>query len=703
MTANHSPGSCWLGTMSVRSRLQLLLFGLTALLLCSFYLWRQIWNDRAHDLALHGQVQHTIVAMQEIAQAQQALTGLRRGLITGITAALDDTAAAEKHLEQASRLFGEFSVSVTPLKGYDPEGAALLIQIGRQLTDTTRRAVGYAQLKQGDEMSKAVSRFPQVAQPGDERLRTLMLRMQAELSDILQKKDQQQRQHLLEASLAGLLLTLIVAFLALLVSGSVLKPVGKIANALDRIGRGEKLSEPPVTGSDEFGRVGVALAELSQHTAHLNELAYSDALTGLPNRARFEEELQARLKISAPFLVLFCDLDHFRTINDGYGHGFGDGFLRAAGERLQALAGAGAGVFRYSGDLFVVVAPAAEPQTYGEQLRQGMAELGEVGGRKLPLNASFGIARYPDDGPGLEELVSSADAAMYQAKRMGRNSVQIARGEHTLRARNQLELAEDLRAAIGSGQISPYFQPVLDLATGEVVCAEALARWQHPKRGFVPPDQFIAIAEDSGQIDALTDVLLREACTVAAGWMRSGSPRKLAFNLSARQVRAGVVEIISGILRDTGLPPELLEVEITEGAIIERPEHAERLLTDLRSMGVSVALDDFGTGYSSLSYLLRFPIDKIKVDKSFVQHLEGPRQANKIIAATIALAASLDMRLVAEGVEHLGQMLTLYELGCRQQQGWLFAKALPAEEFNRWIASAPLKLDAIVRAQMDAA
>jgi predicted signal transduction protein with EAL and GGDEF domain len=325
--------------------------------------------------------------------------------------------------------------------------------------------------------------------------------------------------------------------------------------------------------------------------------------------------------------------------------------------------------------------------------------------RNLALCVSLGVALHPEDGRTVDALASGADAALFQAKQAGRNVVQFARHDAALRARQRIELADELREALKTGAIQPHFQPIVDLGSGSVVCAESLARWRHPVRGFVPPDQFISIAEDSGQIDALTEQLLRSACATAAGWepLRGHAAPKLAFNLSARQVRQGVVEMVSAVLTETGLPASRLEIEITESAIIERPETAERLLLQLKELGVSVALDDFGTGYSSLSYLMRFPIDKIKVDRSFVSQVNGQRQAGKIVAATISLAASLDITLVAEGVETLGQMVTLYELGCRQQQGWMFSKALPSEEFARWSGKAPLKLDAVIRAQAEAA
>ncbi len=687
------------GPVSVGGRLRVLLLGLVALLLCSYTLSRLISSDGERDQAFYGGVQKTAENLETIGSSQQALAALQAGLIASL---------GERHggFDPAQRsaavdaLFTEYSGHIAALRPIDPTAAAQLINVGEELTDISRRALLLAAGPAADS-SRTVARFAAVAQPGEKHLRSLQRIQLGVLDSARSAKTAVQRDDLWLAGTATILLTLLVAALALLVSRSVLRPVGKIEAALNRISRGERLTSAPVSGDDEFGRVGKALHELSEVTAHLQTVAYLDALTGLPNRTQLEQDVLHRLAQKQPFSLLFCDIDRFRTINDGYGHAFGDRVLLEAGRRLKALAGDDGSVFRYSGDLFAVLAAASGAGTFAERLREGMNALAEIDERRLPLNSSFGVACFPEDGNEMEHLVSAADAAMYQAKRLGRNNVQLALGEHTAKARTHLELAGDLRAAIGTAQLSPYFQPIIDLAAGKLACVEALARWHHPTRGFVPPDQFIAIAESSGQIDALTNHLLREACTVAARWNAAGTPHKLAFNLSAKQVRTGVVELIDNILKETGLPATLLEIEMTEGALIERPEQAERLLTDLRALGISVALDDFGTGYSSLSYLLRFPIDKIKVDKSFVEKLEGQRQAAKIVAATISLARSLDMQLVAEGVEQMSQMLTLYELGCCQQQGWLFAKALPAAEFDRWILTAPLKLDAVVRAQME--
>lgn len=685
----------------VRGRLRMLLAGLAALLVCSVYIGWTSLQERRADQSLDQRTRQTLEGLDQVLAAQRSLTTLRRNLALSIGSDEGSPAVIDGWLDEYRR-------AMAPLAPLQGDGGRMLDEVAGALTVATREADGL--LRSGDigASRRRVGDFPRIGEPAETRLRELATGLQASLHEA-QAIREQERFGARRIAIASLILLAVVVLGAVaLVARSVLPPLDRIHGALARVNRGESLDEPPVRGQDEFGQIGHAVLELSRLNADLRDLAFVDPLTRLPNRASFEADLQARLGKGQAGVVVFADLDQFRNINDGFGHHFGDDLLRAASERLRGLAGAGSSVYRYSADLFVLLLPASADASHDtvlpelERLRHGMAELGSVQERKLPFCCSFGAALFPQDGSEPEALVSAADAAMFQAKRQGRNSVQFARGNYAKQVRHRLDVADELRIALREGQVAPYFQPIIDLAVGEVVCAEALARWKHPTRGYIPPDEFIGVAEDSGQIDALTDHLLRGACTAAAQWHASGIARRLAFNLSARQVRPGVVEMIAGVLRDTGLPPEKLEVEITESAIIEKPELAERLLRELRGLGVAVALDDFGTGYSSLSYLLRFPIDKIKVDRSFVSQLEGQRQAAKIVAATIALASSLEITLVAEGVERLGQMLTLYELGCRQQQGWLFAKALPAAEFERWALSAPLRLDAVVRSQMDA-
>ena len=701
--------------LTVSLRLRLLLAGLVVMLLCAAALFRLNSVSQAHDRQLHSKVAATLDVMQSTQQAKDALVGLRRGLVmaaTGngqpgqdrtpdiqavIAAHLPITQAAASHLQ-----------TIAP-------SAALLLKtaadaLGKAAVD------GNAALMAGQrEQGVAFFRqFPQLGAPAEAALDDLFLRQQLALRQMLKQADGQQQNLLGWAQGLHVLILCLALLAAAMVLTAIFRPLQQLYRALGRVAAGEALEAAPIKGSDEFGQLGGALYDLSQLTSQLNAVAYHDELTALPNRAQFERDVGEALATKAPLALLFADIDHFRTINDGYGHAFGDRVLKAVAARLQWLLQGNTRLYRYSGDLFVLCITGGERfvqtdfraliQAEAERLRGRMAEQLPLEDRSLPLCLSFGVALSPEDGSTTEALVSAADAAMFQAKQLGRNIVQFARGDHALKARRRLELADELRSALKTGAISPYFQPIVDLGSGSVVCAEALARWKHPTRGFVPPDEFIGIAEDSGQIDVLTEQLLRSACATAVNWQPHNGhpPPKLAFNLSARQVRQGVVEMIATVLAESGLPANRLEVEITESAIIERPETAERLLREVRALGVSVALDDFGTGYSSLSYLLRFPIDKIKVDRSFVQQLGGQKQAGRIVAATISLASNLEIMLVAEGVESVGQMVMLYELGCRQQQGWLFAKALPAEDFSRWALNAPLRLDAIVRAQAEA-
>ncbi len=703
-----------LSRFSVSLRLRLLLAALLAILIFGALLLGL--NQRAENAQhqVYARVEHTLDVIQSAERAKDSLVMLRRALAISATSepGRDATVAMQLVIDTHKPL------ALASVKALESLEAATALRVRTAAEAFSQAALAaVAAQKAGDQATAAAKfrQFPQLGAPADEALDSLLSRQQQELRLILKASEAGQlRSQQLILSLHGLLLVL-AAISALMLLNAIFRPLQRIYAAVRVVAQGAALEAPPVSGRDEFGQLGQALYELSQLTAQLNNLAYHDALTGLPNRVQFEHDIAGAIAGKTPFAVLFADIDHFRTINDGYGHFFGDQVLKTVAARLQWLVQGQTRLYRYSGDLFAVFILTSEPfaaarfrtliAAEAERLRCRMTEPLAVEQRSLTLCMSLGVALHPDDGRSTEALISAADAAMFQAKQMGRNVVQFARNDSAIKARQRIELADDLRVALKNGAVLPHFQPIVDLGSGNIVCAESLARWKHPTRGFVPPDVFIGIAEDSGQIDTLTEHLLRIACAAAVLWPshRGHPPPRLAFNLSPRQVRQGVVEMVSGVLNETGLPASRLEIEITESAIIERPETAERLLRELKDLGVSVALDDFGTGYSSLSYLLRFPIDKIKVDRSFVSQLNGQRQAGKIVAATISLATNLEIALVAEGVENIGQMLTLYELGCRQQQGWLFSKALPSEDFDRWALTAPLKLDAVVRAQAEAA
>jgi diguanylate cyclase len=306
-----------------------------------------------------------------------------------------------------------------------------------------------------------------------------------------------------------------------------------------------------------------------------------------------------------------------------------------------------------------------------------------VEGHELHLTPSIGICAYPHDGSDVESLMKNADAAMYHAKEMGRNNYQFFTQEMNTAAHRRLALENDLRHALEREEFVLHYQPQLDLESGDIVGLEALIRWQHPQRGLISPNEFIPVAEDTGLIIDIGEWSLRQACLQAMHWQRTGYPLlQVAVNFSPRQFRReGVVEAVSRILRETGLNPACLELEITESTILEHAEQVIVTLKGLSSIGVQLSIDDFGTGYSSLSYLKRFPIDKLKIDQSFVHDVSSDPDDAAIVTAIIAMARSLSLTVIAEGVETADQLAFLKALGCNRAQGYYFSRPLPAPEF----------------------
>jgi predicted signal transduction protein with EAL and GGDEF domain len=353
-------------------------------------------------------------------------------------------------------------------------------------------------------------------------------------------------------------------------------------------------------------------------------------------------------------------------------------------------------VCRYSGDKFTVLLqgiPDWDVETLQAHLREitgnvlrGMCEPFQLGGDVLPMSVSIGIAVFPADGQNSELLVSSADAAMYLAKRSGRNNAKFASPELTGDARRQLAIAADVRRGLESGEFEPFYQPVVDVSVGRVVGAEALLRWRHPQRGIVVASEFIPAAEDSGLIHALGERCLIKACEQAAQWgSGGGEPIRVSVNLSARQIEdRTAIGMLERLHANGGRGAKDMDFEITETAILQHVDRAQETLTQIRALGHKLSVDDFGTGYSSMVYLQRFPISRIKIDRSFVSRMETSREAHAIVSATIALARSLDLEVVAEGVETASQARQLQSLGCTLQQGYYFTAALPAAEFEVW-------------------
>ena len=424
----------------------------------------------------------------------------------------------------------------------------------------------------------------------------------------------------------------------------------------------------------------------------LHHLAYYDALTGLPNRQLFNDRLHQvialaqREKRSAA--LLFLDLDRFKEINDTLGHGIGDGVLKAIANRIGRCLRETDTFSRLGGDEFTVIVPNVRDGRDAAQVAEKIIErFGtpyQVERHELFLSTSIGIALYPQHGETPEELVKHADTAMYLAKENGRNLFQFYQPAMSEPIRRQLEMDFELRRALSRGEITVAYQPIVALGQERIVGVEALARWTHPRFGVVPPDVFIPIAEHAGVIGMLGVHVIETAVRQVARWRDSGvADLRLAVNLSVLQLhRPGLVELIEGLYAETGFPLAQLEVEITEGALLEKGEQSAAVLLQLSQLGCLIAIDDFGTGYSSLSYLRRLPIHRLKIDRSFVDQVQDESHDAAIAASIIAMAHHLQLQVTAEGVETTEQLDFLRRHHCDEAQGYLFSTPRPAEEIE---------------------
>ncbi|UVO35174.1 EAL domain-containing protein [Bradyrhizobium arachidis] len=457
-------------------------------------------------------------------------------------------------------------------------------------------------------------------------------------------------------------------------------------NGRDRVVNSRKLLVRDSNGAPQY-LVGVIedVTERITNEARISHLAHHDALTDLPNRSAFSEALAERLEqaqeASTSFAVLSLDLDRFKDVNDVFGHPVGDMMMRAAAERLVSEAD-GAFVARIGGDEFMILMPddirREDVLSLAERLVEAIGKELEVDDYLSHVGLSVGIAVYPNDGVDAATLLANADSALYRAKREGRGRVCFFETEMDRELRDRRLLQHDLRLALEQNELLVYFQPQARM-DGEIIGFEALVRWNHPTRGFVPPDQFIPLAEENGLITEIGEWVLRQVCREAASWPR---PLQVAVNLSPVQFQAGDLErSIHQILLETGLAPTRLAVEITEGVLIGDFTRALNLLRRLKALGIRIAMDDFGTGYSSLSYLQSFPFDKIKIDRSFILNLEATPQSAEIVRAVLSLAHALHIPVVAEGVETEAQRAFLEGEACEEMQGYLIGRPGPIEQY----------------------
>jgi diguanylate cyclase (GGDEF)-like protein len=432
-----------------------------------------------------------------------------------------------------------------------------------------------------------------------------------------------------------------------------------------------------------------------QRVAHM---AHHDALTGLPNRTlltdRVDQAIAHASRSGGKLAVLFLDLDRFKNVNDSLGHEIGDQLLQCVSARLTACLREQDTAARLGGDEFIISLPdVADASAAAHAAARILAELAKpftVSGHQLPADASIGIALFPDDGGDAQTLMRNADTAMYHAKESGRANYQFFSMQMTERVSRLLPTETSLRRALERGEFALHYQPLVELASGRIDGVEALVRWPQPDHRLVPPAEFIPVAEDTGLIVPLGEWVLREACTRAQAWQAQQPGLRMAVNLSARQFRQKhLVGMIEQVLRDTGLAPTLLELELTEGMLMHQAEDTVHTLARLHEMGVRLAIDDFGTGYSSLSYLKRFPIHTLKIDRSFVQDIGTDPDDAAIVTAIVAMARGLKVSVTAEGVETEQQAMFLRSLSCDLAQGFHFGPPMPAVDFAVGLCAVP--------------
>jgi diguanylate cyclase (GGDEF)-like protein len=434
------------------------------------------------------------------------------------------------------------------------------------------------------------------------------------------------------------------------------------------------------------------ITERKEAEARIRHMAHHDALTGLPNRTLFQDRVGQAIaqthRNRSQVATLFVDLDHFKDINDTLGHQTGDRLLHLAGGRLQACLREGDSVARLGGDEFVISLPAlsdsSDAMLVAGKVLEALREPFVIDGRELHLSGSIGISLYPADGEDTEALMRAADTAMYYAKERGRDNYQFFMPALNEAAQHRLAVATRLRQALPNAEFVAHYQPQVDLGTGHVFSTEALLRWKQPDGSLVLPGEFIRIAEETGVIVPLGEWVLREAAGQAARWRRDGRPDlSVAVNLSPRQLRRpGFPEVVAGILEEAGLPAAALQMEITEGMLMVQSQENLGVLEELARMGVRLAVDDFGTRYSSLAYLQRYPIQALKIDRSFVSGIGEDTSQTAIVTAIIAMAQSLRLEVIAEGVETREQAEFLKARGCEAAQGYYFGRPAPAASLD---------------------
>ena len=505
----------------------------------------------------------------------------------------------------------------------------------------------------------------------------------------------------------------LIAFLLGILKRLLINPIRKLSLAAREMGRGQVLVPIDVRSDDEIGDLANTFKQMGKNLAHYNEqvhyIAYHDSLTGLPNRLMFRDYLKraiAEAKRSHQELaLLFLDLDNFKRINDTLGHQSGDKLLQSFADRINGCVresdvvshvthdGSSSIIARLAGDEFIILLPrttgVTQTNKIARRILDALSEPFIIDKQELFISTSIGIALFPGDGQSVDDLMKNADIAMYHAKKSGRNNFQYFSGKMNEASLFKLKIEGKLRHAVENGELVLHYQPQVNMTTGRISGAESLLRWHDPELGQISPEVFVPIAEEYGLIIPISEWLVREACHQGQQWLdKYNIPITMAVNISAVHFNGHDLEgLIAKTLKQSGYEPQYLEVELTESSILNDPDQAIHTLASLQRMGLQTSLDDFGTGYSSLNYLMRLPLNKLKIDRSFVQNLEMNDRGIAIISAIIAMAHSLNLEVIAEGVEEEKHIHLLRQMKCDILQGYHIARPMPAIDFEQLLAN----------------
>ena len=504
--------------------------------------------------------------------------------------------------------------------------------------------------------------------------------------------------------LRNTLLVLAIGSIALFLVGSILlgrsltRPINRLATVARRIRDGDYTQSVDIRQKDQIGELASSFNHMREAISAREEkilrLAYQDTLTSLPNRALFNDRLEMAIKNARrsgkPVTMLMMDLDRFKYVNDTLGHPVGDMVLREVGQRLQALLRQTDTIARLGGDEFAVILPDADtgPATeIAQTIQRALEKPIILEGQPLDVGSSVGIASFPEHGDDPKSLMRHADVAMYVAKRSNRGYAVYEKSFHQPRV-ELLRLLSDLRRAIDQDELVLYYQPRVDLKSGTTTHVEALVRWEHPERGFVPPSEFIPFAEQTGFIRTITRAVMEKSIQQAKRWRDMGWDIVISFNISSRDlVNPELPKLVEDELTRVGVEPGRIAIEVTESGFMEDPGQALDILKRLEKLGIKLAIDDYGTGFSSLAYIKKLPVQELKIDQSFVRNMVTDRNDAIIVKSTIDLGHNMGLKVVAEGVEDVEIMKMLKSLGCDHAQGYFMSKPLSAEKFEAWLAT----------------